>query len=116
MVGVVVTHFHDDCLGGLNEFHNKQIPSYTSFKTIELAKLEDNPEPLNGFDDYLELKVGNKKVINQFLGEGHTKDNIVSYFPAEKVLFGGCLIKTLGASKGIWEMRILMNGLIQFRL
>lgn len=100
VVGVVVTHFHDDCLGGLNEFHENQIPSYASFKTIELAKKENSPEPLNGFNDYLELKVGNKKVINQFLGEGHTKDNIVSYFPAEKVLFGGCLIKTLGANKG----------------
>lgn len=28
--GVVVTHFHWDCLGGLNEFHAKNIPSYAS--------------------------------------------------------------------------------------
>ncbi len=48
----------------------------------------------------MEVPVGNKKVINAFFGEGHTIDNIVSYFPHDKVLFGGCLIKTLGASKG----------------
>jgi metallo-beta-lactamase class B len=37
---------------------------------------------------------------NEYFGEGHTKDNIVSYFPSEKVLFGGCLIKEVNASKG----------------
>ncbi|MBD0778049.1 hypothetical protein HPE56_09610 [Maribacter sp. ANRC-HE7] len=30
----------------------------------------------------------------------HTKDNIVSYYPNGKVLFGGCLIKSEGAGKG----------------
>jgi metallo-beta-lactamase class B len=27
-------------------------------------------------------------------------DNIVGYFPADQVLFGGCLIKEVNASKG----------------
>jgi metallo-beta-lactamase class B len=100
VIGVVVTHFHNDCLGGISEFHRRQIPSYASFKTIELAKQNGSPEPQNEFDDYLEIKVGDKKVINEFIGEGHTPDNIVSYFPNENVLFGGCLIKALGANKG----------------
>lgn len=100
VVGVIVTHFHTDCLGGLDEFHSRNIPSYASFKTIGLAKLAGDKVPQVGFDDQLVLPIGNKIVINEFLGEGHTADNIVSYFPSEKVLFGGCLIKTLGASKG----------------
>ncbi|MCB0408985.1 MAG: subclass B1 metallo-beta-lactamase [Flavobacteriales bacterium] len=100
VAGIIVTHFHNDCLGGLNEFHNRQIPSYASFSTIELAKTNNFQTPQNGFKNYLELKVGNKKVLNEYLGEGHTKDNIISYFPAEKVLFGGCLIKELNATKG----------------
>lgn len=100
VTGVIVTHFHNDCLGGLNEFHNRQIPSYASFKTIELAKSNKVETPKNGFENYLEIQVGDKKVFNEFLGEGHTIDNIVSYFPDEKVLFGGCLIKTFGAGKG----------------
>lgn len=98
--GVVVTHFHNDCLGGLNEFHKRQIPSYASTRTIELAKTASAPTPKTGFENYLALKVGATKVINEFPGEGHTSDNIVSYFPADKVLFGGCLIKALGAGKG----------------
>lgn len=100
VAGIVVTHFHNDCLGGLNEFHESQIPSYASFKTIELAKLNSAPIPKNGFENYLEIKVGNKKVLSEYFGEGHTRDNIVSYFPNEKVLFGGCLIKEINASKG----------------
>lgn len=98
--GVVVTHFHADCLGGLNEFHNRQILSYASTKTIAWAKERNETVPQHGFDIYLELRVGNKKVVNEFLGEGHTRDNIVSYFPTDKVIFGGCLIKEVGAGKG----------------
>ena len=100
ITGVVVTHFHVDCLGGLNEFHKRKIPSYASHKTIALAKNDKLEVPQIGFENYLEIKIGNKKVMNQFFGEGHTSDNIVSYFPSEKVLFGGCLIKTIDANKG----------------
>ena len=100
---VVITHFHIDCLGGINEFHKKDIPSYANKTTIDLAKSNKTTLPQNGFENYLEIKVGNKKVVNEHLGEGHTKDNIVSYFPSEKVLFGGCLIKANGAGKGNLE-------------
>ncbi|NMM47744.1 subclass B1 metallo-beta-lactamase [Marinigracilibium pacificum] len=98
--GVIVTHFHDDCLGGLKGFHDKLIPSYSSFKTIDLAKSDSVTIPQNGFEKHLEIKVGSHWVTNEYFGEGHTIDNIVSYFPKDKVMFGGCLIKSLGAGKG----------------
>ncbi len=101
--GVVATHFHADCLGGLTEFHKRQVPSYAGNKTIAWAKERNETLPQHGFDSLLELSVGNKKVINEFFGEGHTRDNIVSYFPDEKVLFGGCLIKEVGTGKGNLE-------------
>lgn len=100
IIGVVVTHFHDDCLGGLNAFHQRKIPSYASFKTIALSKSDSASFPQIGFEKELELKFGTKSVVNAYLGEGHTTDNIVAYFPDEEVLFGGCLIKAMGASKG----------------
>ncbi len=103
IVGVVATHFHADCLGGLDEFHKRDIPSYASHKTIHLAQTKNRITPQNGFDTHRELKVGNKKIINTFYGEGHTADNIISYFPDEKILFGGCLIKSKGAKKGNLE-------------
>ncbi len=100
---VVPTHFHQDCLAGLDEFHRRQIPSYAYRRTIDLAKRNGVTPPQNGFDDSLELSVGNQTVDVAFVGEGHTKDNVVAYFSAESVLFGGCLVKEVGAGKGNLE-------------
>jgi metallo-beta-lactamase class B len=97
---VIPTHFHDDCLGGLEAFHAKHIPSYAHVSTIALAKANDETVPQNGFSDSLRLQVGNATITARYFGEGHTKDNVVGYFPAERVLFGGCLVKELDASKG----------------
>lgn len=100
VIAVVATHFHSDCLGGINAFHKREITSYANNQTIELAKSANASFPQKGFDQSLEMKVGSKVILNAFFGEGHTKDNIVSYFPEDRVLFGGCLIKEEGAGKG----------------
>ncbi|ASZ13276.1 subclass B1 metallo-beta-lactamase [Chitinophaga pendula] len=97
---IIPTHFHDDCLGGLKAFDENNIPSYAYFKTIELAKEKGFTVPKNAFSDSLALKVGTQNVTAKFFGEGHTRDNVVGYFPAEDIMFGGCLIKELDASKG----------------
>lgn len=103
--GIVSTHFHADCVGGLKVFHRLKIPSYAYTGTIALLRSgKDKVEiPKKGFDDKLELKVGSKKVYAAFLGEGHTRDNTVGYFPDDKIMFGGCLIKEAGAGKGYLE-------------
>ncbi len=98
--GVVATHFHDDCVGGLEAFHAQGIPSYGSIKTISLAKAEENHVPENGFEEQLILEVGGLDVVTRFFGEGHTRDNVVAYVRADQVLFGGCLIKEVGAGFG----------------
>lgn len=100
---IIPTHFHLDCLGGLEAFHNNNIPSYAHNLTIALAATQRYTLPKNGFQKELELTVGNKKVMAAFVGEGHTKDNIIGYFPDENILFGGCLVKELGAEKGNLE-------------
>ena len=100
---VVPTHFHQDCLAGLDEFHRRQVPSYGYQRTIDLARRNRVTPPQNSFDESLELPVGNQTVNAVFVGEGHTKDNVVAYFPADKVLFGGCLVKEVGAGKGNLE-------------
>lgn len=100
ITAIIPTHFHNDCLGGLKAFDENNIPSYANFKTIELAKENNFTVPKNNFRDSLILKVGTEKVIARFFGEGHTKDNVIGYFPSENVMFGGCLIKESGANKG----------------
>jgi metallo-beta-lactamase class B len=97
---IVPTHFHDDCLGGLASFHKSKIPSYGNFNTIDLAKNNNVVVPQNGFNDSLKLSLGNTYAVVKYFGQGHTKDNVVGYFPNEKILFGGCLIKELEATKG----------------
>ncbi|MDJ1482987.1 subclass B1 metallo-beta-lactamase [Cytophagaceae bacterium YF14B1] len=97
---IIPTHFHEDCLGGLEAFHKKGILSYANNLTIQFARKQNVTLPQNGFDSQLELKVGSRKVITEFLGEGHTRDNVIGYFPYEKIMFGGCLIKEVGAGKG----------------
>lgn len=100
IIAVLPTHFHNDCLGGLKSFHNHKIPSYANAKTIELAKQNNYEIPQNGFENSLILKIGTETIIAKFFGEGHTKDDVVIYFPSEKILFGGCLIKEVNANKG----------------
>ena len=100
VVMVIPTHFHNDCLGGLQAFHDAGIPSIANELTLELAKNSQVTVPEFSFHKSFTFKVGQEKVLIKFLGEGHTRDNVVGYFPSEKVLFGGCLIKEIGASKG----------------
>ena len=100
---VVATHFHEDCLGGLNAFHERGIASYAYDSTQVLAQRHDAPVPKHGFHDPLRLSVGDEEVICAFLGEGHTVDNSVCYVSGEQVLFGGCLVKAMGADEGNLE-------------
>lgn len=97
---VVATHFHDDCVGGLKTFHEQGIPSHAHQKTLALLSEKNGEHPQNGFSGVKELKVGGEKVLLDYVGEGHTRDNIIAYFPNENVMFGGCLIKSMGAGKG----------------
>ena len=97
---IVPTHFHEDCLGGLAPFHKLNIPSFGNFSTIELSKANNVVVPQNGFIDSLKLSLGNTHALVKYFGQGHTKDNVVGYFPKDNILFGGCLIKELKATKG----------------
>lgn len=98
--GIVVTHFHVDCLGGLAEFHRRKIPSFAGELTQGLATINDLIIPQNAIRNRTTHEVGDIKVISRYFGPGHTQDNIVGYVPSENTLFGGCLVKANGAGKG----------------
>ena len=99
---IIPTHFHEDCVGGVQEFSKRSIPIYASKLTADLLKKNNQnfTYPLTTFNNILTLNIGNKKVYAEYFGEGHTKDNVIGYFPESNAVFGGCLIKTLGANKG----------------
>ncbi len=102
---LIPTHFHADCVGGLEAFNAHNIPAYASSQTIALLKSKGQKftKPIKAFKETLTLPVGDKKVYAEYVGEGHTKDNVIGYFPDDKALFGGCLIKEVGAAKGNLE-------------
>jgi metallo-beta-lactamase class B len=39
--------------------------------------------------------VGREVVLCRYFGAAHTVDNIVSWIPAESILFGGCMVRDL---------------------
>ena len=102
---IIPTHFHADCVGGLEAFNEHNIPVYAYNQTVALLKRKGQTftKPIKSFDETLTLPVGNKKVYAEHVGEGHTKDNIIGYFPDDNAVFGGCLIKEVGATKGNLE-------------
>jgi metallo-beta-lactamase class B len=99
----VPTHWHDDCLGGLEYLHSIEIPSSANQLTIDLAKANGKPVPRQGFTDSLRLVLSEETVECYYFGGGHTADNIVVWIPSEKILFGGCMVKDIH-SKGLGNL------------
>lgn len=92
---VVVSHWHDDCMGGLAFLQTKGVVSYANQQTIEIAKEKGLPLPEQGFTDFLEFEFENIPIECYYLGGGHTTDNIEVWIPSEKILFGGCAVKDM---------------------
>jgi hypothetical protein len=113
----VATHFHDDCVGGLDVLKKQGAKTYTSKQTYILAKKEKNELPQYTFAGDTTFTIGGVTLQTYYPGEGHTKDNIVVWVPQDKVLFGGCLVKSLEADtqRGLPVMPTLNNGLLSIK-
>jgi metallo-beta-lactamase class B len=98
IVGFIPNHWHSDCMGGLRYLQKHGVDSYANEITIEIAKSKELPVPAHGFKDSLRLQLGNKQICCYYLGAAHTLDNIVVWIPSEKVLFAGCMVKSLNSS------------------
>jgi metallo-beta-lactamase class B len=87
------THWHNDKTAGLEYYKQQGIKTYTTILTDELSKKNDmkRAEFLMANDTL--FHVGPYTFETFYPGQGHTIDNIVIWFPNEKILYGGCLIK-----------------------
>lgn len=97
---LVVNHFHEDATGGLQSFIDHGCATYSSKLTRDISRAKGLPLAEHVFTDSLTLLVGGQKVHNRYFGEAHTQDNITTYIPSEQLLFGGCMVKELGAGYG----------------
>ncbi|WP_105617255.1 class D beta-lactamase [Vallitalea okinawensis] len=118
------THFHFDNLGGNQALINNDIPIYGSSMIKEMIeergeaarqlmlswlsdpKDEDYKKKYEELEYIVPTEVFNiqdgmtltfdKEVVEIFYpGESHSLDAVVVYFPDKKVLFGGCMMKSL---------------------
>lgn len=93
----VASHFHEDRTGGLQYYSKHGIKTYTTRYTDELSKRRgmNRADFLIGKDSVFDI--GQYSFQTYFPGPGHTPDNIVIWFEKERVLYGGCLIKSAEA-------------------
>lgn len=92
----VVTHFHEDRLGGVPALVPHGIPVHGLEETARIASGLGLPGPTETFTET--RTVGPLELF--FPGAGHAKDNIVVWHRDSGVLFGGCFVKD-GASTNL---------------
>lgn len=94
----IVTHAHDDRMGGIPVLQKQNIAVYSSAQTARLAAAQGLGKPDSTLQLDKEFRVGAQKLVAFYPGAGHTADNLVVYLPQQKVLFGGCLVKDAKAT------------------
>lgn len=95
---LVVTHAHEDRLGGIDVFIERGIPVYSSELTADTARQQGLSAPNYLFDEHFPLRSGDIAVELFYPGPAHSDDNIVVWFPDAGILFGGCMLKSATAS------------------
>ena len=91
----IATHFHEDRTAGLEFFRGKGADTYTTRKTDELSRKKGMKRAQYLIDKDTVFKVGQYSFQTYYPGQGHSPDNIVIWFEKERVLYGGCLVKSV---------------------
>ncbi|MBN2508690.1 MAG: subclass B1 metallo-beta-lactamase [Spirochaetales bacterium] len=94
-VSAIVCHYHQDNLGGLGWVHEQGYESYSLKATIDLCRQKGLPVPRNPVTSPHTFRFGDTPVTLYFPGEGHTVDSVCVYLSTERILFGGCSVKSL---------------------
>jgi len=111
---VVLSHYHAVRVLGAAAYDAKYLMAST--KTLEMIEergqqdwlsefqrfprlfkghegIEGLTWPTHIFDKTLEIDLGNRKVVLQHVGEGHTRGDIIAWVPESKVLYAGDLVE-----------------------
>ncbi len=94
VISCVVSHFHEDRTAGLDFLNQKGIKTFSSALTWNLCRQHHENEASYRFTSDTVFSIGGHTFETFYPGEGHTKDNIVIWFDKEKILYGGCLVKS----------------------
>jgi glyoxylase-like metal-dependent hydrolase (beta-lactamase superfamily II) len=97
VITCIATHFHEDRTNGLEYYRRAGIKTYTTRQTDDSSRTRN--ERRAEFLIYKDtvFKAGQYSFQTYYAGPGHTADNIVIWFEREKILYGGCLVKSVDA-------------------
>jgi metallo-beta-lactamase class B len=94
VIACIVTHYHADRTAGIEFYREKGISTWSSALTYKLSGQKNLNQAEFYFSSDTVFKIDNYSFETYYPGPGHTEDNIVIWFPEDKVLYGGCLVKS----------------------
>ena len=97
VVFCIATHSHEDRTGGLEFLKKQGVKTYTSMQTDSICAKSGDKRAGFFFKKDTTFTIGEHIFQTCYAGPGHTKDNIAIWFGKEKILYGGCLIKSTEA-------------------
>ncbi len=94
----IATHWHSDRTAGLSYYRQQGIRTYTTVLTDTWSRKNNKSRAEFLIEKDTLFQVGPYRFETMYPGPGHTEDNIVIWFPQERILYGGCLIKGADAN------------------
>ena len=95
-LGSVSTHSHSDRTAGVSWMNRHSIPTHALDQTNNILNQEGEETTRYSFEGPRESLA--QGLIEAFYpGRGHTKDNIVIWLPEQKILYGGCFVRSLSS-------------------
>lgn len=97
----IVTHAHPDRLSGSDYLQSQGVEVFGTSHTRRLSQEERYPVPaeqLDGLDNPGDAIVWSGLEIF-YPGHAHSADNLVIWLPEHNILFGGCAVRALSATK-----------------
>lgn len=91
---LVITHAHEDRMGGIDAFLEADVMTYSMANTTLLARQKGWTGTHMLFSGNLLLRSGDDVIELYYPGPGHSPDNIVAWLPGHDILFAGCLVKS----------------------
>lgn len=94
VVMAIATHSHEDRTGCLDLLNAKGIQTFTSKQTDSISKIKGQNRASHLFENNANFTLGQYSFKVFYPGKGHTEDNIVVWFEKERILYGGCFVKS----------------------
>ncbi len=94
----IATHSHADRTAGFDFLRERGVKTFSSEQTYQMSQANGYKLAEFRFRQDTTFTVGGQSFTAFYPGEGHTRDNIVVWFPQARVLYGGCLVKSTEAT------------------